>query len=132
MPRLREEAERVRDLEPRDEPLVERATPSGDVVRVNLRPYMRRGGSLEALYGAMVESSKFGGDPMRFLRLWRRFKDAASRLNVALDEGEVCEIDDALGERGPVPMHHTAEYREAYYPAYRVARRVDLEAIGLL
>jgi len=131
LPRLMEEAERVRDRGPMDEPLLERVSPSGDMVRVNLRPFLRGDGSLEALHEAMVESSKVKGDSKQFLRLWRRFKQAARQLNLALDEGEVCELDDALGERGPVPMHHTAQYREAYYPAYRVVRQADLEKAGL-
>ena len=131
LPKLLEEAERVRNLQPQDEPIVESISPDGGMVRVNLRPFIRGGGSLEALHKAMVESSKVGGDPIQFLRLWRRFKEVAARLNLILDEDEICEIDDLLGERGPVTMHHTAQYREAYYPSYRVVRRADLEALGL-
>jgi hypothetical protein len=130
-PRLKEEAERVKELGPWDDPMVESVSLKGDILRVNLRPFIKSGGSLEALYLAMVASAEVKGDPMQFLRLWRLFKQMADRLSIVLDENEVCEIDDALGERGPVPMHHTAQYREAYYPAYRVVKLVDLESAGL-
>jgi len=129
---LVEEAERVRDLGLRDEPLLERVSPDGSMVRVNLRPYVRVGGSLEALDGAMRASSSLRGEPKAFIRLWRRFKAVALERGLGLDDGEVCELDDVLAERGPVAMHHTAEYREAYYPAYRVVGLSDLQrAVGL-
>ena len=127
--RLVEEAGRVRDLGPRNEPIIERVSPDGAVVRVNLRPYVRTGGSLEALYEAMQASSGMAGAPVHFIRLWRRFKRLAGGLGVALDEVEVCELDDMLAERGPVTMHHTPEYREAYYPAYRVVNVLELERV---
>jgi len=129
--RLVEEAGRVRDLGPRDEPLLERVSADGSMVRVNLRPYMGMGGSLEELLGAMQASSSLHGSPARFIRLWRRFKALAGQLHLGLDHQEVCELDDLLSDRGLVPMHHTPEYREAYYPAYRVVGLSELQrALG--
>jgi hypothetical protein len=125
--RLVEETGRVRDLGPRGEPLIERVSPDGAVVRVNLRPYAQGGGSLEALHEAMLASSNVKGDPKQFIRLWRRFKRVAEELHIGVDEEEVCELDDLMAERGPVPMHHTPEYRESYYPAYRVVILRELE-----
>lgn len=129
--RLVEEAGRVRDLEPQGEPLLEGGSIDGALVRVNLRPYVRMGDSLEALHGAMQASSSLRGDPRQFIRLWRRFKSLAGQLHLGLDPQEVCELDDLLADRGPVPMHHTLEYREAYYPAYRVVSLKELQrALG--
>ena len=127
--KLVEEAGRVRDLEPQGEPLIERVSPDGAVVRVNLRPYTRGGGSLEALHEAMLASSSVKGDPKQFIRLWRRFKRVAEELHIGVDEREMCELDDLLADRGPVPMHHTPEYREAYYPAYRVVILKEFEKV---
>jgi len=129
--RLLEEAERVRGTGPQGEPLVERVSPDGAVVRVNLRPYMLGGGNLEKLYEVMLASSTMKGEPKTFIRLWRRFSGVAEALHIGVDEMEMCELDDLLAERGPVPMHHTPEYREAYYPAYRVVALRELEgALG--
>jgi len=125
--RLVEETGRVRDLGPQGEPLIERVSPDGAVVRVNLRPYARGGGSLEALHDAMLASSSVKGDPKQFIRLWRRFKRVAEELHLGVDEREMCDLDDLLADRGLVPMHHTPEYREAYYPAYRVVILRELE-----
>ena len=127
--KLVEEAGRVRDLGPQGEPLLEMVSTDGSIVRVNLRPYVHTGGTLEALHEAMQASSDLVGEPLRFIRLWRRFKRLAGGLGLALDEAEVCELDDMLAERGPVPTHHTPEYREAYYPAYRVVNILELERV---
>jgi hypothetical protein len=89
----------------------------------------RRGGSLEALYEAMLASSSVKGDPKHFIRLWRRFERVAEELHLGVDEREICELDDLLADRGPVPMHHTQEYREAYYPAYRVVILRELDRV---
>ncbi len=127
--RLVEETRRVRDLGPQGEPLIERVSPDGTVVRVNLRPYAQGGGSLEALHEAMLSSSNMKCDPRWFIRLWRRFKRVAGELHIEVDEREMCELDDLLADRGPVPMHHTPEYREAYYPAYRVVSLKEFEKV---
>ena len=75
--RLIEEAERVAQMDHLDEPLVESVSVDGRLVRVNLRPYVRQGGDLRALYKAMLESSEHEGDPTEFASFWRMFKEAA-------------------------------------------------------
>lgn len=124
--RLLEEADRI-DLQDHPwEPLIEPASMDGETVRVNLRPYLRRGGSLEGLYEAMKASSAVMGDPGAFMALWRLFKEVVEELP-GLDLETIDSYDRELKEGGPVPRHHSAEYREAYYPAYRVVKRGILE-----
>jgi hypothetical protein len=120
--RLLEEAGRI-DLQDHPwEPLLEPASVDGETVRVNLRPYLRRGGSLEGLYEAMKESSEVKGDSEEFMSLWGLFKEFAEEL-AGLDVETIQRYDEELREKGPKPRHHSAEYRVAYYPAYRVVRR---------
>ena len=121
--RLREEAERVAPMDSVDEPLVEPVSVDGRLVRVNLRPYIRQGGDLRALYRAMLESSKHEGDPAEFVSLWGMFKEAAAELELDFDDETIRLYDRSLKEKGPEPRHHSAAYREAYYPAYRVVMR---------
>ncbi len=126
-PRLLEEAGRI-DLQDHPwEPLVEPASVDGETVRVNLRPYLRRGGSLEQLYEAMEESSAVKGDPGEFMALWGLFKELAEEERLGLDVENIRGYDEELKAGGPAPRHHSAEYREAYYPAYRVVRRQVFE-----
>jgi len=121
--RLKEEAERVAQMDYLDEPLVEPVSVDGGVVRVNLRPYIRQGGDLGALYRAMLESSVHEGDPAEFASLWGVFKEAAAELKLDFDDETIRLYDRSLEEKGPEPRHHSAAYREAYYPAYRVVMR---------
>jgi hypothetical protein len=121
--RLREEAERVAQMDHLDEPLVEAVSVDGGLVRVNLRPYIRQGGDLRALYRAMLESSEHEGDPTEFASLWGLFKEAAAELKLDTDDETIRLYDRSLEEKGPEPRHHSAAYREAYYPAYRVVMR---------
>ena len=126
--RLREESERVAGMDHRDEPLVEPVSVDGSLVRVNLRPYVSQGGDLRALYRAMLESSEHEGDPTEFVSLWGMFKEAAAELELDFDDETIRLYDRSLEEKGPEPRHHSAAYREAYYPAYRVVMLRMFEA----
>lgn len=125
--RLLEEAGRVDILDHLWEPLLEPVSVDGETVRVNLRPYLRQGGSLEDLYEAMRESSTVKGDPEEFMSLWRLFKEIAGEEQLGMDKKTIDEYDEELKTRGPEPRHHSAEYREAYHPAYRIVRRCLFE-----
>ncbi len=129
--RLKEEAERVDLLDHLDEPLVEPVSVDGRFLRVNLRPYIRHGGDLRTLYRAMLESSEHVGDPTEFVSLWGMFKEAAAEQDLDFDDETIRLYDRSLEEAGPEPRHHSAAYREAYYPAYRVVmRRIFEEYTG--
>jgi len=129
--RLREEAERVNLTDHLEEPLVEPVSVDGRIVRVNLRPYIRQGGDLRTLYRAMLESSEYMGDPKEFVSLWGMFKEAAAEQDLDFDDETIRLYDRSLEEAGPEPRHHSAAYREAYYPAYRVVmRRIFEEYTG--
>ena len=121
--RLMEEAERVDLLDHLEEPLVELVSVDGRFVRVNLRPYIRQGGDLRTLYRAMLESSEHEGDPTEFVSLWGMFMEAAAEQDLDFDDETIRLYDRSLEEAGPEPRHHSAIYREAYYPAYRVVMR---------
>lgn len=125
--RLLEEAGRIDLGDHLWEPMVEPASVDGETVRVNLRPFLRRGGSLEGLFEAMRASSEVEGDPGEFMSLWALFKDVAEEERLGLDRDTIRRYDEELKSGGPAPRHHSAEYREAYYPAYRVVRRRVLE-----
>jgi hypothetical protein len=130
--RLLEEAGRINLQDHPWEPLIEPASMDGETVRVNLRPYLRRGGSLEGLYEAMKESSEVKGDPKEFMSLWGLLKELAEEEQLELDRDTIRRYDEELKSGGPVPRHHSAEYREAYYPAYRVVmRRVFEEHVSI-
>ncbi len=126
---LKAEAEGL-DLEDQpDEPLLEEVSADGSVVRLNLRPYLRRGLSLEKLFSAMKETASLGGSPMDFLKAWAMFKTLANSGEISADKAEIEALDEGLQSGECRPQHHSDAYRDAYHPAYRVVRRESLTSV---
>jgi len=111
-----------------DEPLVEAISADGAMVRVNLRPYLRGGGSLEGLFEAMKATALVEGSPEMFMEAWRVFLGLVDEGLIEVNSGELAALVEELKGEGVSPHHHSAEYREAYQPAYRVIRG---ETLGL-
>jgi hypothetical protein len=127
--RLEEEAESL-DLDDHpSEPLIERVSMDGSMVRVNLRPYLRRGFPLDRLYLAMEETSKEQGSPEQFLFAWSVFHELAISGVIEVDGEELNSLHREFQREGPRPHHHSEPYRDAYYPAYRVVKRDQIEKI---
>jgi hypothetical protein len=120
---LEEEAGRIEIYDHPWEPLIEDVSADGSMVRVNLRPYLRKSLLLDNLFEAMKESAKGEGAPKDFLFAWMVFRELAETGTVQVDQNETEELDAELNEKGCRPHHHSEVYREAYYPAYRVVRR---------
>ena len=102
-----------------DEPLVEPVSADGSIVRVNLRPYMRRRLPLEGLFSAMMKTEPVN-DAGEFIRAWNIFKELVHirRLNFDLDE--IDELSQGLDREHIPTRHHSRNYRETYRPSYRV------------
>lgn len=120
--RLKEEADSLNLDEQPGEPFLEAVSIDDSMVRVNLRPYMRRGLNLERLYSAMTESEA-PGDEAVFLELWRLVRSLAEQGRFGLDRREIDELSNELRPGHCPPRHHSNSYRSAYKPAYRVVRR---------
>jgi len=126
--RLLNEARNLNLVDQPDEPLLEDASVDGSMVRVNLRPYLRRGLPLDKIFNTMKATEPLE-DAGEFLRLWGAFKHLvkSGRLNFSGEEIEM--LDGGLRGGGCPPRHHSEEYRRAYSPSYRVALRRELERI---
>jgi hypothetical protein len=129
--RLEEEAESLDLNDHPSETLTERVSMDGSMVRVNLRPYLRRGLPLDRLYMAMEETSKEPSAPEQFHFAWSVFHELASSGAIEVDGEELDFLHRELQREGPRPHHHSESYRDAYYPAYRVVKRELLEEIIL-
>ncbi len=91
------------------------------LVRVNLRPFVAHGFRNWALLEAFVETAnRVSGDPeqmkiaLDLVATWLRNEGRQS------DAGELRQLAAAMGGGGFPAIHHSAAYREAYDPAYRV------------
>jgi hypothetical protein len=113
------------------DPLLESVSLDGSVVRVNLRPFIREGHSLNKLMEAMRESD-ITGISAAFLESWDAFAELVWSGQLDFEHNEVDAINKTLDRAKPQPIHHTQQYRDAYYPAYRVVRRREiLKILGI-
>jgi hypothetical protein len=104
---------------------------NGSVVRLNLRPYIRAGHKLPQLMEAMRHSD-IEGNPSEFLASWDTFSELVWNGQLDFEHDEVDDIGKSLDRAKPQAMHHTPQYRDAYYPAYRVVRRREiLKILGI-
>jgi len=126
---LREEAAGLNLSEQLGDPLCEDISVDGSVVRVNLRPYLRRRLSLEMLFDAMKETRLREGKPAAFLLQWNTFINLVRGRGLPFSLMEVERLDRELNRISPQPKHHSKEYKEAYKPSYRVVRRKTIERI---
>jgi len=112
-----------------EEPFIEKVSADGSMLRVNLRPYLRRGLPLNKLFSVMEASAHEKGKVKDFLKAWSIFKDLVKSGKLSFDEEEIEELDRQLESGGCPPQHHSEAYRSVYIPSYRVVKRKVLEWI---
>ena len=103
-------------------PLIEPVSPDGSMVRVNLRPFLRKKLSLDGLFRVVMASADVKGDEERFIELWDVFVCMVEAGEVKMESDGIKEVQEVIDSKGIKPMHHTEPYRQAYYPAYRVVK----------
>jgi hypothetical protein len=91
------------------------------LVRVNLRPFVARGGDADFLLDAFVASANLERGSSRrmevVLALAASYVQCAGRGELA---PELKTVTAELAENGYPAIHHSQAYIEAYRPAYRV------------
>lgn len=98
------------------EPAIDPITPDGEIVRVHLRPYVLRGGSLTELVEAFLRTAnEHRGEIALLESCWA----AVVRLG-HFPAAEMDEFIQPLKADNYPAVHHSAEYRNAYHPSYRV------------
>lgn len=105
-----------------DEPLVVPLDPEGRILRVNLRPYKRRGGDREMLLAVFVASAeRFRPTKSVFLDAWNALGQRLAKGEIGkLTKSEWDRLDRSCAALSYPPIHHSAAYSAAYSPAYRV------------
>jgi len=114
----------------RAEPLFEKLGGEPSHVRVNLRPYLARGGDPENLLNALILTVSAGKAEPGSMPL--RMQQAARMLR---EQGQVdlsaklTALAEVKAQKGFEAVHHSESYRRAYRPAYRVVREDLAQAL---
>jgi len=106
------------------EPLWEPVHPDGALVRLNLRPFKARGGDVKQLIAACLRTAEVAWGTQEELRaVWAVFVELcrAGQWEVFLLP-ETLAFSAWLAEHGYPPVRHSADYKKASQPAYRLVR----------
>jgi hypothetical protein len=118
--RLRAEVEGVSASDA--DPLWEAVRPDRALGRLNLRPFKAGGGDVERLVAACLRTAaRDWGTPDELRAAWTAFVDLCRAGQwPAFSLPEVEAFAAWVEGRGYPVAHHSARYREAYRPAYRL------------
>jgi len=116
------------------EPLYEELGGELDLVRLNLRPYVKKGGDPLRLVEAMQMTA--ASVTLNKEEMARRLRIGASLLaerGLQKERDTLVNMLEENASRGFPALHHSEGYGAAYHPAYRVISREQADALaGLL
>jgi hypothetical protein len=103
------------------QPLAEYLSSDSSIVRINLRPYKQRGGNIEKLVAAMIQTAKEIQPSVLLLKIY-----LGTIITLADDAIIPFEVKDVkiyfqeMEKKNFPAVHHSKRYEEFYHPAYRV------------
>lgn len=110
-----------------EEPLADVISPDGRLARIHLRPYRRAGLDAGALARAFAETAAaYPGSVEKLEKFCGCLGDLAQAGGLPFGRAEAESYVRDLREAGWPAVRHSAAYRDACSPAYRV---VDLERL---
>jgi hypothetical protein len=113
-----------------EEPVADAISPDGRLARVHLRAYLEAGHSVESLFDAFVQTAReYPSSPDKLAKFCGCLADLAAAGGIPFDQAEVSRYFARIAEDGYPVVMHSAAYREAYKPAYRVVAFDFLPAV---
>lgn len=104
-----------------DEPLIEVISPGSQILRVNLRPFLRSGGAPDNLFQAFVlTANRPRGNTDLLQRYWQTIIELARQGEILFQPQRLNEFIVEMALNGFPAIHHSQTYRQAYQPSYRV------------
>ncbi len=108
------------------EPIQDLISPDGRLARVHLRAYKAAAGNLDALHRAFVETANaYPASPDKLAKFCGCLGDLAAAGGIPFERTNVLAFFDNVVRNGYPAIHHSATFRDAYRPAYRVVA-IDL------
>lgn len=116
---LMSETEKLSEGPP--EPVLDVISDSGDMARINLRPFLASGGDPEVLLEAFLKTAReYRGSRTRLERYGEWTIGIAEEGLLSPSLRDISEYMKTMACSGYPAVHHSAIYRKSYSPAYRV------------
>lgn len=104
--------------------LLDNLYPNANLVRVNLRPYLKKRFDIELLLQAFIKTANsYRGSDSTFNLFWEAAGELAKSHRFIFDDKNLDKYFQRMSDKGFPAVHHSKEYSMQYKPAYRV---VDL------
>ncbi|MEO8630759.1 MAG: hypothetical protein ABI612_22070, partial [Betaproteobacteria bacterium] len=114
-----------------EDPLFDRISPDGKLVRIHLRSYLREGHSVDALLDAFLQTANsYPASREKLERFCGCLGDLAEAGGIAFKRVEVESYFSAIAEQNYPVVRHSESYRDEYLPAYRVVALEHLPEVG--
>ena len=98
------------------EPMIDPISADGEIIRINLRPYLKMSGSLDVLLDAFIRTAHdFRGEKSLIKKKWDIAMQTCFLPATVMD----AFIKKMIKDNYPA-VHHSDIYHEHYLPAYRV------------
>lgn len=110
--------------------LIDYLSPDGKLVRINWRPYLKKGYDPRILLDAFIKTANnFKGSVSNFKLYWKTAQDLAKAKKFTFTVEEMNRFFNEQSKKGFPAVHHSKEYEAEYKPAYRV---IDLRYLPFL
>jgi hypothetical protein len=110
--------------------LIDHMSPDGKLVRINLRPFLKRGYDPKLLLDAFIlTANNYKGSTENFKSYWTTASELAGAKKFTFTAEEINSFFEEQSKKGFPAVHHSKEYEAEYKPAYRV---VDLKYLPFL
>lgn len=104
--------------------LAEPLSPDGNLVRINLRPYLKSGENPDDLLRAFISTANnHHGSKDTLVKYLNTVKELIKRKDIAVDETIFAALVNELEKSGYPAIHHSTVYEKTYKPAYRVVSK---------
>lgn len=104
-----------------EEPVLDVISDTGDMARINLRPFSASGGDPEILLDAFLRSSReYRGSGAKLDRYREWITGIAEEGLLSPSLRNISEYMETMACSGYPAVHHSSVYRKSYSPAYRV------------
>jgi hypothetical protein len=128
--RLRLEREVTNLSEGLRESIVDSISPTGEIVRVNLRPYSSSRYNIDSLLvGFLNTASEFQGSEDNIVSYWSCIENLAQSGYLDMDLPEMKNFMEGMKAKGLPAVHHSDLYQRSYQPAYRVVAKEFLPEV---